>query len=92
MILVDGATLDVVAETPLKVTAVAPVKFVPAIVTVVPTGPKVGVNEVIVGDAGARDREPLGAAGSSARRCHADLPGGRAARDRRRDLGGTRRR
>jgi hypothetical protein len=39
----------VVAETPLKVTAVAPVKFVPVIVTIVPTGPKVGVNDVIVG-------------------------------------------
>jgi hypothetical protein len=49
VILVDGATLNVVAETPLKVTAVAPVKFVPVIVTIVPTGPKVGVNDVIVG-------------------------------------------
>jgi hypothetical protein len=47
-ILVALTTLNV-AATPLKVTLVAPVKFVPVIVTVVPTGPKVGVNEVIVG-------------------------------------------
>jgi hypothetical protein len=38
-----------VAATLLNVTAVAPVKFVPVIVTDVPTGPNVGVNEVIVG-------------------------------------------
>src|SRR3989442_11888715 len=31
------------AGTPLNLTAVAPVKFVPVIVTTVPTGPKVGV-------------------------------------------------
>ena len=37
------------AVTPLKVTAVAPVKFVPLIVTLVPTGPLVGVKLVIVG-------------------------------------------
>ena len=35
--------------TPLNVTAVAPVKFVPLIVTLVPTGPLVGVKLVIVG-------------------------------------------
>jgi hypothetical protein len=39
----------VVAETPLKRTAVAPVKFVPLIWTEVPTGPLVGLNDVIVG-------------------------------------------
>jgi hypothetical protein len=33
---------------PLKVTAVAPVRFVPVIVTLVPTSPKVGVKDVIV--------------------------------------------
>jgi hypothetical protein len=48
VILVALTTLNV-AAVPLKVTAVAPVKFVPVIVTVVPTGPKVGVNEAIVG-------------------------------------------
>jgi hypothetical protein len=35
--------------TPLSVTAVAPVKSVPLIVTLVPTGPLVGVKLVIVG-------------------------------------------
>ena len=38
-----------VALVPLKVTAVAPVKFVPLIVTLVPTAPLVGVKLVIVG-------------------------------------------
>ena len=42
-------TVNVVAETPLNFTAVAPVKLVPVIVTDVPTGPLAGVNEVIVG-------------------------------------------
>src|ERR1700704_2168063 len=37
------------ALVPLKVTAVAPVKFVPLIVTVVPTGPLLGAKLVIVG-------------------------------------------
>src|SRR5437667_990090 len=37
------------ALTPLNVTTVAPVKFVPLIVTMVPTGPLVGVKLVIVG-------------------------------------------
>ena len=37
------------ACTPLNVTTVAPVKFVPLIVTGVPTGPLVGVKLVIVG-------------------------------------------
>jgi len=39
------------ALTVLNVTAVAPVKFVPLIVTLVPTGPLVGVKPVIVGGA-----------------------------------------
>jgi len=38
-----------VAAVPLKATAVAPVRFVPVIVTVAPTGPDVGVNDAIVG-------------------------------------------
>ena len=37
------------AALPLNVTAVAPVKFVPLIVTLAPTGPLVGVTLVIVG-------------------------------------------
>ena len=37
------------ALTLLNVTAVAPVKFVPLIVTLVPTGPLAGVKLVIVG-------------------------------------------
>src|SRR6266403_958206 len=37
------------ALTPLNVTAVAPVKSAPLIVTVVPTGPMVGAKIVIVG-------------------------------------------
>ena len=38
-----------VAETPLNVTLVAPVKLVPVIVTEVPTGPLVGVKLVMAG-------------------------------------------
>src|SRR5438093_2848064 len=38
-----------VAATPLKVTLVAPVRLFPLMVTEVPTGPLVGVNELIVG-------------------------------------------
>ena len=38
-----------VAAAPLNVTAVAPVKFVPLIVTLAPTGPLAGVTLVIVG-------------------------------------------
>ena len=37
------------AAVPLKLTAVAPVKFVPLIVTLVHAGPVVGVKLVIVG-------------------------------------------
>ena len=37
------------ALTPLNNTAVAPVKFVPPIVTLAPTGPLVGVTLAIVG-------------------------------------------
>jgi hypothetical protein len=49
LIRVAFCTVKVVAETPLKRTAVAPVKFVPLIRTDVPTGPLVGLNDVIVG-------------------------------------------
>jgi hypothetical protein len=42
-------TLYVDADAPLNFTEVAPVKFVPAIVTLVPTTPDVGLNDVIVG-------------------------------------------
>ena len=38
-----------VALAPLNVTAVAPVKLVPLMVTLVPTGPLAGVKLVIVG-------------------------------------------
>jgi hypothetical protein len=38
-----------VAEVPLNFTAVAPVKFVPVIVTLMPTAPLVGKKLVIVG-------------------------------------------
>src|SRR6185503_3679298 len=40
------------AAVPLKVTAVAPVKLAPRIVTAVPTGPLVGLKELIVGAGG----------------------------------------
>ncbi len=49
VIWVEETTLNAVAETPLNVTLVAPVKFVPVMVTDVPTGPLVGENEEIVG-------------------------------------------
>jgi hypothetical protein len=49
LIRVAFCTVKVAAETPLKRTAVAPVKFVPLIRTEVPTGPLVGLNDVIVG-------------------------------------------
>jgi hypothetical protein len=42
-------TVKLAAFTPLNVTAVAPVKLVPLIVTVVPAPPLVGVKPVIVG-------------------------------------------
>src|SRR5207245_961400 len=48
-IVVAEAPVRGAALTPLNVTAVAPVKFVPVIVTMVPSGPLVGVRLVIVG-------------------------------------------
>jgi hypothetical protein len=50
---VAEVTVKLVALTPLNVTAVAPVKFVPLNITLVPTGPLVGVKPVIVGALGA---------------------------------------
>jgi hypothetical protein len=44
-----------VASVPLNLTLLAPEKLVPLIVTVVPTGPEVGLNEVMVGAAWAQD-------------------------------------
>ena len=41
--------MNVVALVPLKLTAVTPVKFVPLMVTLAPTGPLVGAKLVIVG-------------------------------------------
>ena len=49
VILVADTTLNEVAVVPPKLTAVAPVKLVPVIVTAVPTGPDEGANEVIIG-------------------------------------------
>ena len=49
IMLVDDTTLKEVAVVPPKVTAVAPVRFVPVIVTVVPASPLAGVKLVIVG-------------------------------------------
>ena len=50
---VAEVTVKLEALTPLNVTAVAPVKFAPLIVTLVPTGPLVGVKLVIAGAVGA---------------------------------------
>jgi hypothetical protein len=49
VMLVADATLNEVAAVPPKLTAVAPVKFVPVIVTMAPLGAVVGVKPVIVG-------------------------------------------
>ncbi len=46
---VAETTVKAVAATPLKRTALAPEKYVPLIVTDVPTGPLVGENDVTVG-------------------------------------------
>src|SRR4051812_14786249 len=42
-------TVNAVAAVPLNCTPVAPVKLVPLMVTLVPTGPDAGVKPVIVG-------------------------------------------
>jgi len=41
--------VKVVADTPLNLTELTPSKFVPVIVTDDPTGPLLGVNDVMVG-------------------------------------------
>ena len=46
---VDSNTLKLIALAPLNITAVAPVKSVPVMVTLVPTGPLVGAKLVMVG-------------------------------------------
>ena len=46
---VAETTLNVVAAMVLNFTAVAPVRFVPVIVTTVPTGPVAGVKVVMAG-------------------------------------------
>ena len=49
VMLVALTTVNEVAAVPPKLTAVAPVKFVPVIVTVCPVPAEVGLNDVIVG-------------------------------------------
>ena len=49
VILVALTTVNEVAEVPPKLTAVAPVKFVPVIVTVCPVPAEIGLNDAIVG-------------------------------------------
>lgn len=46
-----------VADTPLNVTLVAPVRFVPVMVTDVPTGPLVGENDEIIGLVGGAEAQ-----------------------------------
>ena len=46
---VADTTVKLVAAVPLNFTAVTPVNFVPVIVTVAPTLPLSGVNELMVG-------------------------------------------
>ncbi len=50
----------VVAFTPLKLIAVAPVKFAPLIVTCVPAAPKAGLNPIMVGALAAITMKVLG--------------------------------
>jgi hypothetical protein len=49
VMLVALTTVNEVAAVPPKLTAVAPVKFVPVIVTVCPVPAEIGLNDVIVG-------------------------------------------
>jgi len=49
VMLVEEFTVNDVAATPPKLTAVVPVRLVPVIVTIVPDGPLIGVNDVIDG-------------------------------------------
>ena len=48
-ILVEDPTVKELAEVPPKLTLVAPVKFVPVMVTTVPLLPLVGVKELMIG-------------------------------------------
>ena len=52
--IIVGESLVMVPFTPLNVTLVAPERFLPLMVTTVPTGPRVGLNVVM---AGARVRQ-----------------------------------
>ena len=79
-----------VAAVPLNLTAVAPVKFVPLMVTLVPTSPLVGVTLVIAGGLERRfTRSPIIASARSPRdariRRIRKLVGDHAARDRAHD-------
>ena len=58
---VELLTVNEVAAVPLNLTAVAPVKFVPVMVTLVLTGPLVGVKLVTVG-AAPPELDPFSAA------------------------------
>jgi hypothetical protein len=58
VMLVAETTLNVVAVVPSNLTAVASVKFVPVIVTLVPTKPEVGENDVMVGAAAVTTKLP----------------------------------
>jgi hypothetical protein len=49
VICVAESTVKSTAATPLKITALAPLRSVPVIVTLVPTGPLDGLKLVIVG-------------------------------------------
>jgi hypothetical protein len=49
VMVVGDTTVKEAAAVPLKKTPVAPVKFVPVIVTVVPIGPCAGLNDVMAG-------------------------------------------
>ena len=63
VILVELTTVKLVAAVPPKLTAVAPIKFAPVIVIVVPDAPKVGVKELMVGGETAKPAKvavPLG--------------------------------
>ena len=51
VLILVAASLVIVAETPLKLTLVAPSRLLPLIVTTVPTGPEVEVKLLIVGGA-----------------------------------------
>ena len=80
------ATLKL-ADVPLNRTLVAPVKWLPLMVTDVPTAPLDGEKLLIVGAVPAGDREVRPARRGSGRRRDGDLAGRRARWDRRHHLG-----